>query len=97
MYMMLQLDSPDDFVICTGRTWSVLDFVKAAFERADLDYKNHVKIDPSLYRPAEVDYLLGSNQKAYKILGWKPKINFEELVADMVDHDINKSNIIHET
>jgi len=97
MYMMLQLDSPDDFVICTGRTCSVLDFVKAAFERVDLDYKNHIKIDPSLYRPAEVDYLLGSNQKAYKILGWKPKINFEELVADMVDHDINKSNIIHET
>ena len=54
MYMMLQCDGPDDFVICTGKTWSVLDFVKACFERVDLDYKKYIEIDPELYRPAEV-------------------------------------------
>lgn len=97
MYMMLQLDNPDDFVICTGKTWSVLDFVKRCFERVDLDYKDYVEIDPSLYRPAEVDYLLGSNSKAKKVLGWEPGTTFEELVADMVDSDINKTNMIYET
>ena len=97
MHMMLQLDGADDFVICTGKTWSVLDFVKACFERVDLDYKNYIEIDPSLYRPAEVDYLLGNNSKAYEVMGWEPKISFEELVADMVDSDLKKNNMIYET
>jgi len=75
----------------------VLDFVKACFERVDLDYKNYIEIDPSLYRPAEVDYLLGNNSKAYEVMGWEPKISFEELVADMVDSDLKKNNMIYET
>jgi len=87
MSMMLQQDDPDDFVICTGQTWTVLDFVKAAFEHANLDYTKYVEIDSSLYRPAEVDYLRGCNDKARKVLNWIPMISFEELVKDMVDCD----------
>jgi GDPmannose 4,6-dehydratase len=87
MSMMLQQDDPDDFVICTGQTWTVLDFVKAAFEHANLDYTKYVEIDSSLYRPAEVDYLKGRNDKARKVLNWIPMISFEELVKDMVDCD----------
>ena len=87
MSMMLQQDDPDDFVICTGQTWTVLDFVKAAFEHANLDYTKYVEIDSSLYRPAEVDYLRGRNDKARKVLNWIPMISFEELVKDMVDCD----------
>ena len=87
MSMMLQQDEPDDFVICTGQTWTVLDFVKAAFEYANLDYTKYVEIDPSLYRPAEVDYLKGKNDKAKNTLKWTPSISFEELVKDMVDSD----------
>lgn len=97
MYMMLQLDNPDDFVICTGKTWSVLDFVKLCFDKVNLDYKDYVEIDSSLYRPAEVDYLLGSNIKARTVLGWYPHTTFEELVNDMIDSDINKVNMIYET
>ena len=88
MHSMLQADVADDFVICTGKTWSVLDFVKLAFEKVDLDYKKYVEIDPKLYRPAEVEYLRGNNNKAKKILGWKPVLSFEELVDDMVNSDI---------
>lgn len=87
MYLMLQQDKADDFVICTGQTWTVLDFVKASFEHANLDYTKYVEIDSSLYRPAEVDYLRGNNDKAKKILKWIPMISFEELVKDMVDND----------
>lgn len=88
MYLMLQNDTPNDFVICTEQTWTVLDFLKMAFEYANLDYKQYVEIDINLYRPAEVDYLRGSNQKAKKILNWQPSISMTELVKDMVDNDI---------
>lgn len=88
MFMMLQTDSPDDFVICTGKTWSVLDFARACFEHVDLDYRKYVEIDPELYRPAEVEYLRGNSSKAHNSLGWKPEINFSDLVVDMVDSDI---------
>jgi GDPmannose 4,6-dehydratase len=88
MYLMLQQDEPDDFVICTGQSYSVLDFVKMSFEYVNLDYTKYVEIDPSLYRPAEVDYLKGRNNKARKNLRWIPIISFEELVHDMVDSDL---------
>lgn len=88
MFLMLQNDIPDDYVICTGSTHSVLDFLKTSFETVDLDYTKYVEIDSNLYRPAEVDYLCGRNDKARKELKWFPQISFENLVKDMVDSDI---------
>lgn len=88
MYLMLQNDVPDDYVICTGETYSVLDFVKEAFRMVNLDYKEHVEIDISLYRPAEVEYLRGSNTKATNVLGWHPNTTFLDLVKEMVSSDI---------
>lgn len=88
MNLMLQQETPDDYVICTGSTYKVLEFVIKAFEYVNLDYKKYVEIDESLYRPAEVDYLCGRSTKAQKKLGWKPSVSFDELVAEMVDHDI---------
>jgi GDPmannose 4,6-dehydratase len=88
MYLMLQQDSPDDYVIATGKSYMILDFVKKAFEYADLDYKKYVEIDPLLYRPAEVDYLCGKSTKAQKVLGWQPLVSFDELVKEMVSSDI---------
>jgi len=90
MWMMLQHDSADDYVISTGQTRTVLDFLKASFELVNLDYKKYVQIDPSLYRPAEVDYLKGQPTKAKGILGWEPEISFQELVEDMVNSDIKE-------
>jgi GDPmannose 4,6-dehydratase len=89
MYLMLQQDKADDYVICTGETHKVLDFIVKAFEIVDLDYKKYVTIDPSLYRPAEVDYLCGRNHKAQQVLGWKPEKTFDDLVNEMVTSDIN--------
>lgn len=88
MWMMLQQDIPDDYVISTGQTRTVLDFLKIAFGLVDLDYTKYVEIDPDLYRPAEVEYLKGSSKKAEKAIGWKPEISFSELVEDMVNSDI---------
>lgn len=88
MFLMLQNDVPEDYVICTGSTHTVLDFLKAAFETVDLDYTKYVEIDSNLYRPAEVDYLCGRNDKARKQLKWFPQISFENLVQDMVNNDI---------
>lgn len=90
MWMMLQHDVADDYVVSTGETRTVLDFLKASFELVDLDYKKYVQIDPNLYRPAEVDYLKGQANKAKTILGWEPEISFEELVEDMVNSDIKE-------
>lgn len=88
MHLMLQSDTPQDYVICTGKTWSILDFLQKAFSYAGLDYKQYVEIDPDLYRPAEVDYLCGRNYKAKKELNWEPLTTFDNLVQDMVDSDI---------
>jgi GDPmannose 4,6-dehydratase len=88
MYLMLQQDVPDDFVVCTGQTHSVLNFVIKSFESVDLDYKQYVEIDPSLYRPAEVDYLCGRSLKAQKVLGWIPSTSFDDLVSEMIQSDI---------
>jgi GDPmannose 4,6-dehydratase len=87
---MLQQDKPEDFVLGTGETHSVKEFVERAFARAGLDYKQHVIIDPALFRPAEVDILKADYSKAKEKLGWEPKKKFAELVDWMVDEDIRK-------
>jgi len=88
MWMMLQQDEPDDFVIATGETHSVRDFAEKAFAHAGLDWKDHVVQDPKLYRPAEVDHLCGDPTKAAEKLGWKPEVSFEGLVEMMGDADL---------
>ncbi len=88
MWMMLQHERPDDFVIGTGTTHSVRDFLELAFGRVGLDYKDFVRMDERYLRPAEVDLLLADPSKANQELGWKPKVTFEELVRRMVDSDV---------
>jgi GDPmannose 4,6-dehydratase len=88
MWLMLQQDQPDDYVIGTGQTHSVEDFVRIAFGHAGLDWHAHVVVDPQFYRPAEVDLLLAEPAKARRALGWEPRVNFEELVTLMVDADL---------
>jgi GDPmannose 4,6-dehydratase len=90
MWMMLQQDKPDDYVIATGHTYSVERLVELAFAAADLDWKKYVVIDPSLVRPAEVDLLIGDPSKAKKQLGWEPEVSFEQLVTMMVKADIGR-------
>jgi len=85
---MLQADEPDDYVIATGETHSVREFLDEAFGLLDLDWKEHVEKDPRYYRPAEVDLLLGDASKARRVLGWEPKVNFKQLVRLMVEHDL---------
>jgi GDPmannose 4,6-dehydratase len=88
MWLMLQQDEPADYVIGTGQTHSVEEFVRLAFARAGLDWRQHVVVDPQFYRPAEVDLLLGDATKAKKQLGWAPAVSFQQLVEMMVDEDI---------
>ena len=88
MWMMLQVDEPDDFVVATGETHSVREFLGLAFGRAGLDWQEFVKIDQRYFRPAEVDLLLADPTKAKTELGWAPKVGFEELVNRMVDSDL---------
>jgi GDPmannose 4,6-dehydratase len=88
MWLMLQQDKPEDFVIGTDETHSVRDFVSAAFARVDLDWNDYVVIDPKFYRPAEVDLLVSDASKARTKLGWEPKVNFQQLVEMMVDADL---------
>jgi GDPmannose 4,6-dehydratase len=88
MWMMLQQDQADDFVIGTGQTHSVEEFVRIAFDRVQLDWKKHVVVDPQFYRPAEVDLLLANPAKAQRQLGWQPELSFEQLVTRMVDEDL---------
>jgi len=91
MWLMLQQDEPDDYVIATGETHSVEEFLEYAFEHAGLgDWNQYVYIDPEFFRPAEVDYLLGNPTKAAEKLGWRPRIKFEELAQRMVEADINE-------
>lgn len=90
MWLMLQQPAPDDFVIATGRTHSVRDFVKLAFESLDLDYERHVVQDQRFMRPAEVDLLIGDPAKARATLGWAPRTSFEELVETMVRADYDR-------
>jgi len=88
MWLMLQQPEPDDYVVATGETHSVKEFLELAFARAGLDWKKHVEIDPKFYRPAEVDQLVGDAAKAHKRLGWTPKTKFADLVHLMVDADV---------
>ena len=88
MWLILQQEKPDDYVIATNETHSVREFLELAFAHAGLDYKKYVEIDPRYYRPAEVDLLIGDYTKARKKLGWEPKTKFNELVKLMVDADI---------
>ena len=88
MWLMLQQDKPEDFVIATGETHSVREFLEEAFKYAGMDYKKYVKYDKRYLRPAEVDALIGDASKAKKRLGWKPKTTFKELVKIMVDADM---------
>jgi GDPmannose 4,6-dehydratase len=88
MWLMLQQDQPDDYVVATGETHSIREFLDLAFGYANLDWKKHVEIDPRYYRPAEVDILMGDYSKAKKKLGWEPRTKFPELVKLMVESDI---------
>ncbi|MEA3297389.1 MAG: GDP-mannose 4,6-dehydratase, partial [candidate division Zixibacteria bacterium] len=88
MWMMLQQEKMEEFVIATGHNHSVQDFVEAAFSHVDLDYRKYVVTDPQFVRPAEVDLLLGDPAHARKKLGWEPVVTFEELVRMMVDADM---------
>jgi GDPmannose 4,6-dehydratase len=87
MWLMLQQDEPDDFVVATGQSHSVREFLEEAFAYATLDWRRHVEIDPRYFRPSEVDHLQGDASKARTRLGWTPKVSFPELVRMMVDHD----------
>ncbi len=88
MWLMMQADEPEDYVIATGENHSVREFLEATFEYLDMDWKESVEIDPRYFRPTEVDILLGDATKARTKLGWKPKVGFEELVKLMVDSDL---------
>ncbi len=88
MWLMLQQEKADDFVIATGECHTVREFLDEAFGRVDLDWKKYVEIDPRYYRPAEVDELRGDMEKARRLLKWEPRVKFKELVAMMVDADL---------
>ncbi|NLV54820.1 MAG: GDP-mannose 4,6-dehydratase [Acidimicrobiales bacterium] len=88
MWLMLQQDGPDDFVVATGETHPVREFCELAFGHVDLDYEQYVKVDERFFRPAEVDLLVGSPAKARKVLGWEPRTSFPDLVRMMVDGDM---------
>jgi len=90
MWMMLQQDEPQDFVVGTGIAHSVRDFLERAFDRVGLKWQDHVVIDPALVRPAEVDHLLADASKARRVLGWKPEVDFDGLVDMMVDADLDR-------
>jgi GDPmannose 4,6-dehydratase len=91
MWLMLQQDKPDDYVIATGECHSVKEFVEETFGYLDLDWRKHIEIDPRYYRPSEVDHLQGDANKAKKILNWEPKITFTDLVRMMVDADMRSA------
>ena len=93
MWLMLQRDNPGDYVVGTGEEHSVDEFAKKAFGHVGLNYKDHIVIDQKLMRPAEVDTLLADSSKAKKILKWKPKVSFDDLVIDMVESDLKNINL----
>ncbi len=96
MWLMLQQDEPDDYVIATGESHTVREFVEEAFTYAGLDWKEYVDIAPRLFRPTEADFLLGDASKAKEKLGWKPKVRFKELVRLMVDADLERERVLLE-
>ena len=88
MWLMLQQELPDDYVVASGETHTVRDFVELAFQHVGLDYKDYVTIDPRFMRPAEVEILLGNSEKARTKLGWAPEVSFEQLVNMMMEEDL---------
>jgi GDPmannose 4,6-dehydratase len=96
MWLMLQQKEADDYVIATGETYAVRDFLDEAFGYVGLSWKKFVEIDPRYYRPTEVDQLLGDSSKARKKLGWQPKVRFPELVRMMVDADLKSESSLHQ-
>ncbi|GJD52187.1 GDP-mannose 4,6-dehydratase [Methylobacterium crusticola] len=93
MWLMLQQDEPGDYVVATGRSVSVRDMCEIAFAHAGLSLGDHLVIDPDLFRPAEVDVLVGSAAKAKRILGWEPTVSLEEMVREMVDADLARLSV----
>jgi GDPmannose 4,6-dehydratase len=87
MWLMLQQDKPDDFVVATGESHSVREALDVAFGTLDIDWKKYVEIDPRYFRPTEVDHLHGDASKAQRVLGWKPKVTFKQLIEMMVKAD----------
>ena len=92
MWLIMNAAEPDDYVVATGETHSVREFLEQSFGYLDLDWEKYVEIDPRYFRPAEVDWLLGDASKARQKLGWKPKVTFAELVKLMTDHDLELAN-----
>ncbi|WP_363350745.1 GDP-mannose 4,6-dehydratase [Methylocystis echinoides] len=90
MWMMLQQEKPDDYVVATGVTTTVRDMCRIAFDHAGLDMEKHLVIDPAFFRPAEVDVLLGDSSKARKVLGWAPEITLDQMIREMVDADLER-------
>jgi GDPmannose 4,6-dehydratase len=90
MWLMLQHDTPEDFVIATGQTHSVRDLVELAFKHVGRNWRDHVELDANLLRPAEVDLLCGDPSKANRVLEWKPEVDFSQLVAMMVEADLER-------
>lgn len=90
MWLMLQAEKPDDYVVATGKKYTVREFAKLAFDRVNIDWEEHVVVDERFYRPADVNTLCGNPAKAKKELGWQPKVSFEQLVRMMVDEDMKR-------
>src|SRR5207244_3797955 len=90
-WRMLQQPKPDDYVVATGESYSVRDFLDEACKTLDLDWKKVVEVDPRYFRPAEVIHLHGDASKARSVLGWQPKVSFKQLVKMMVDHDLESA------
>jgi GDPmannose 4,6-dehydratase len=90
MWLMLQQPEPGDYVVATGVAHSVRDLCQIAFARVGLDYDACVRVDPALYRPAEVDHLLGDATRARTVLGWTPTVSFKEMIESMVDADVER-------
>ena len=88
MWLMLQHDKPDDFVVATGETRSIRELCEVAFGAVGLDWHDHVVLDERFYRPAEVDALVGDAAKAERVLGWRRKVDFKEMVETMVESDL---------
>ena len=94
MWLILQQENPDDYVIATGQTWSVKDFLDKAFSVVNMDWKDYVEFDERYLRPTEVDLLIGDTTKAKEKLGWVAKTSFDDLVKIMVESDLKKYNVL---
>jgi GDPmannose 4,6-dehydratase len=88
MWLMLQQDEPDDYILATGKTYSIKEFAELAFGQVDLDWRDHIEFDPKYTRPSEVDVLLGDASKAREKLGWEPEVDLQGLCRMMVEHDL---------